>query len=193
VVWEAEAVQTPVRPLRSDARRNREAMIAAARRVFDEHGMDAPLDLIARAAGVGRATQHRHFPTRESLLQAIFEENLDQLEAVAREAEPEAAFVALLRATVDIMFRDRGFMEMMDRRVPVEAQEAMGRRYIKLMTGPLRRAQKAGVVRADLKAADILLLVDMLYGVAQPVGRDRERYRMSRALAIVLEQVRPAG
>lgn len=186
-------MHAPVRSLRSDAQRNRDAMIGAARRVFDEHGVDAPLDLIAKAAGVGRATQHRHFPTRDLLFQAIFEQNLDQLEAVARDAAPEAAFVALLRATVDIMFRDRGFMEMMDRRVPVAAQEAMGQRYMKLMTGPLRRAQKAGVVRGDLKAADILLLVDMLYGAAQPVGRDRERYRMNRALEIVLEQVRPVG
>jgi AcrR family transcriptional regulator len=184
-------VDAPAKPLRADARRNREAMIETARALFATHGVDAPMDLVARTAGVARSTQHRHFPTRESLLQAIFEENLDQLEAVAREAEPDAAYVELLRATVDIMFRDRGFMEMMDRSVPVAAQAQMGRRYMKLISGPLRRAQKAGVVRPDLKPADTLLLVDMLYGAAQPVGRERQSYRMDRALNIILQHIEP--
>jgi AcrR family transcriptional regulator len=184
-------VDASVKGLRSDARRNRDAMIKAARAVFAEHGVDAPLDLVARTAGVGRATQHRHFPTREGLLTAIFEDNLDQLEQVVRDSEPDQAYVNVLLATVEILFRDRGFMELFDRRVPLEAQQDMGRRYIQMTSKLLRRAQKAGHVRADLKPEDTLLLIDMLGGVAQPSGRARQNYRTERALQIVLATIEP--
>jgi AcrR family transcriptional regulator len=168
-------------------------MIKAARTVFAQYGVDAPLDLVARAAGVGRATQHRHFPTREQLLIAIFEDNFDQLCEAGREAAPEEAYAKMLLTTVEILFRDRGFMELMDHRVPEEAQQEMARRYIELMTPPLRRAQKAGLVRRDLRPEDTLLLVDMLAGAAQPPGRRRHDYRMDRALHIVLEALEPGG
>jgi AcrR family transcriptional regulator len=168
-------------------------MIRAAREVFAEHGVDAPLDMVAKAAGVGRATQHRHFPGREGLLLAIFQDNLDQLEKVAREAAPEKAYIEIVLATVEILFRDRGFMELFDGRVPLEAQEGMARRFIKLASKPLRRAQEAGCVRRDLKPEDTLLLVDMLAGVAQPAGRARHNYRMDRALQIVMQSIEPAG
>jgi AcrR family transcriptional regulator len=184
-------VETSVKLLRSDARRNRDAMIDAARQVFAEHGVDAPLDLIAKTAGVGRATQHRHFPTREGLLVAIFEDNLEQLAEIACDAEPEQAYVKLLLATVEIVFRDRGFMELLDRRVPLEAQQDMARRYIEMTSEPLRLAQEAGSVRQDLEPEDTLLLVDMLGGVAQPSGRTRPSYRMERALKIVLAAIEP--
>jgi len=181
------------RKLRSDARRNRAAMIKAARKVFAQHGVDAPLDLVARTAGVGRATQHRHFPTREKLLSAIFEDNFDQIAEIGAQAAPEEAYAKMLLETIAILFRDRGFMELMDHRVPEEAQHEMARRFIELMTPPLRRAQKAGLVRGDLRPEDTMLLVDMLAGAAQPPGRRRQEYRMDRALHIVLEAIEPEG
>jgi AcrR family transcriptional regulator len=185
-------VSTPEKPLRSDARRNREAMIAAARQVFAEHGVDAPLDLVARTAGVGRATQHRHFPTRESLLLAIFEDNLETLETIAREADPQEAYVKLLLTTVDMLGRDRGFIELIDRRVPKEIQEGMATRFLEMMDKPLRRAQRAGRVRRDLTTEDTLLLLDMLGGAAHPPGNARPGDRMGRALQIVLDSITPA-
>jgi AcrR family transcriptional regulator len=186
-------VSSPEKPLRSDARRNRAAMVKAARAVFAEHGVDAPLDLVARAAGVGRATQHRHFPTRESLLLAIFEDNFESLDAVARAAAPDEAYVELLLATVDQLDRDRAFIELIDRRVPPDIQEGMARRYLELMGGHLRRAQRAGRVRRDLTTEDTLLLLDMLGGAAHPPGDARPDGRMDRALQIVLDSITTEG
>jgi AcrR family transcriptional regulator len=186
-------VSIPEKPLRSDARRNREAMVKAAREVFAEHGVDAPLDLVARAAGVGRATQHRHFPTRDSLLLAIFEDNLETLERLAEEADPKEAYVELLLATVGMHDRDRAFLELIDRRVPPEIQESMAQRFLGLMGVHLRRAQRAGRVRRDLTTEDTLLLVDMLGGAAHPPGNSRPDGRMDRALQIVLDSITPAG
>lgn len=181
-----------VRMLRADARRNRAAMIRAAREVFAEQGIDAPLDLIARTAGVGRGTQHRHFPTREALLVALFEENLEDLAAVVRDADPDEGYVALLHATVGQLQRDRGFIELSDRHVPPEVKEDLAGRFLALAAKPLRRAQKAGRVRPDLKPEDTLLLVAMVSGAAQAFGRTRPERRMEKALAIVLEHIAPA-
>lgn len=164
-------------------------MLRAAREVFAEQGIDAPLDLIARTAGVGRGTQHRHFPNREALLVALFEENLEDLAEVVREAEPEEAYVALLSAAVGQLQRDRGFLELSDRRVPQEVQEELAGRLLKLAAKPLRRAQKAGRVRQDIKPQDTLLLVAMVAGAAHATGRSGPERRMERALAIVLEHI----
>jgi AcrR family transcriptional regulator len=181
----------PAKLLRADARRNRAAMLRAAREVFAEHGIDAPLDLVARTAGVGRGTQHRHFPTREALLVALFEENLEDLVEVVRDAEPDEAYIALLHATVEQLQRDRGFLELSDRRVPPEFKDDLSRRYLALATKPLRRAQKAGRVRRDLKPEDTLLLVAMISGAADASGPSKPERRMERALAIVLEHIAP--
>lgn len=178
----------PAKPLRADARKNREAMICAARAVFAEHGPDAPLDLIARTAGVGRGTQHRHFPTRQSLLNALFDENFEQLTEVVRDAEPDEAYVALLRATVEQLRRDRGFIELSDPRVPADVQEELADRFLALAARPLRRAQRAGRVRKDIKPDDTLVLVAMVTGAARTTGREPDR-AMARALDIVLEHV----
>src|SRR5207244_4482440 len=74
--------------LRADARRNREQLLAAARDVFVEHGADAPLDEVARRAGVGIATLYRRFPDRESLMRGLA---LDILGRAAHEARPALA------------------------------------------------------------------------------------------------------
>jgi AcrR family transcriptional regulator len=164
-------------------------MIRAAREVFAEHGIDAPLDLVARTAGVGRGTQHRHFPTREALLVALFEENLEDLVAVVRDAEPEEAYVALLRATVGQLRRDRGFIELSDPRVPADVQEELSKRFVALAAEPLRRAQKAGHVRRDLKPNDTLVLIAMVTGAARAPVAVAADVRMDRALDVVLQHV----
>jgi AcrR family transcriptional regulator len=182
----------PVKTLRADARRNRTAMIRAAREVFAECGLDAPLDLVARTAGVGRGTQHRHFPTRESLMLALFEENIEDLAAVVREAEPDEAYVALLVATVEQLRRDRGFIELSDRRVPAAMQQELAERFVALAAEPLWRAQAAGRVRRDLEPDDTLLLVAMVTGAASAFGGGGPDSRMDRALEIVLQHVATA-
>ena len=70
---------TVPRPLRADARRNREAILRAARAAFDAEGIFAPIDGIATAAGVGNATLYRNFPTRDDLLAAVIEDSVAEL------------------------------------------------------------------------------------------------------------------
>jgi AcrR family transcriptional regulator len=72
------------RPLRADARRNRDALLTAAAAVFAESGADAPLDDVARRAGVGNATLYRHFPTRRELLVAVYADEVEALCALGR-------------------------------------------------------------------------------------------------------------
>jgi AcrR family transcriptional regulator len=183
------------RPQRADALRNRNAMLAAARQVFAEQGLDAPLDLIARTAGVGRGTQHRHFPTRESLVRAIFDDNIDELARIAEGTpDPADAYVALLRATVAMLVRDRGFVELFDRRaVADDVKRDIAERFLLVVDGPLRAAQAAGRVRGDLRPDDTLLLLDMLGGAAHAPGPGRPADRMERAMRMVLEVIGPPG
>ena len=91
-------------PLRADAQRNRERLLAAAETAFNARGAGASLDDIARAAGVGNATLYRHFPTRATLLEAVYDQRIAELCAAAAElADPAAPARALrewLRAVV---------------------------------------------------------------------------------------------
>src|SRR5690349_14639282 len=110
---------TPARAdgaLRADARRNRDAVVAAARHVFSKEGLDAPLDAVAARAGVGRGTVYRHFPARELLVEAIHDDNLDRLErAIAGAADPASALVDFLVAAARVLNADRGFAELLRR------------------------------------------------------------------------------
>jgi AcrR family transcriptional regulator len=180
--------------MRADARRNREAMLAAARRVFAEGGIDAPLDAIAREAGVARATQHRHFPTRERLIEALLHENLDEVERVAEAvADPADAYVETLCAAARLVARDRGLNELFGRpEIAPATRTELRARITGILAEPLAAAQAAGRVRADLEAGDALALVGMLstaYGIAA-LGEDTPRLS-DRAVAFVLETLAP--
>ena len=179
--------------LRADARRNRDAIVAAARVLFAESGLDVPLDAIARRAGVGRATLYRRFPTRDDLVAAIHEDNLEELERVAADArDPDRALVDILVAAAGMLAADRGFVEYL-RRQPVAPQIAqhVDERFLAIIDKPLRRAKRAGIVRRDLRAADALLVVDMLGGAAIASRADRHEGRVLRALDLLLDGLRP--
>lgn len=179
--------------LRADARRNRDAIVAAARVLFAESGLDVPLDAIARRAGVGRATLYRRFPTRDDLVAAIHEDNLEELERVAADArDPDRALVDILVAAAGMLAADRGFVEYL-RRQPVAPQIAqhVDERFLAIIDKPLRRAKRAGIVRRDLRAADALLFVDMLGGAAIASRADRHEGRVLRALDLLLDGLRP--
>ncbi|WP_413725651.1 TetR/AcrR family transcriptional regulator [Sodalis sp. RH16] len=91
---------TQQRPMRADARRNRDAILAAAREIFETEGVLASLDAIALRAGVGNATLYRNFPTREDLLAAVMEASIDsaraQAQALGRERSPRDALAEWL-------------------------------------------------------------------------------------------------
>jgi AcrR family transcriptional regulator len=182
----------PARPPRADARRNRNAILAAARKVFGQRGLDAPLDAIAREAGVSRATQHRHFPNRDTLFKAIFDDNIDRIEQTVRETpDPSDAFVRVLLLTAQMLESDRSFVEMFDRRTTSEeVKREIASRFLASVEEPLRRAQEAGKVRTDLRADDTLLLLDMIAAAGHPPGPGRPPDRTDRGFALLLEAIR---
>ena len=176
--------------LRADAKRNRDAVLAAARAVFAESGLDAPLDAIARRAGVGRATLYRRFPTRDDLVAAIHEDNLDELERVAAQApDPDRAFLDIVVAASGMLAADRGFVELLRRRSGVAPNVA--ERFLAIIDEPLRRARRARLVREDLRQADVLLIVDMIGGAAIGTWPQQTKSRAPRVLELILDGVRP--
>src|SRR6185312_9792997 len=99
--------------LRTDAQRNRDRIVIAAREAFAEEGLDVGVEQIARRAGVGMGTLYRRFPTKESLVHAIFEQRIDDLQPVIDRAlggdDPWQGFADVMLATVAMHAEDRGF------------------------------------------------------------------------------------
>ena len=116
------------RPLRADARRNRESILKAARAVFSAQGRDAHLDDVARRAQVGMGTVYRHFPTKEALLEALAREQFEILTGWAREAQDEpdawAALEALIWRGAELQASDRALMEAVAEFKPSVARQA---------------------------------------------------------------------
>ena len=104
------------RPLRRDAERNRQRILDAARVVFAERGLSGSLDDIARQAGVGVGTVYRRFPDKELLIDALFEERIEEIADVARAAadhpDPWEGLVDFLTRTQELQSRDRGLKEL---------------------------------------------------------------------------------
>jgi AcrR family transcriptional regulator len=105
----------PARPLRADAERNREAILGAARQVFAEQGLEAPLEVIALRAGVGIATLYRRFPRRDQLVAAAFIDKVGQYAQAAEQglavSDPWAGFTAFVERICDLQAADRGLRE----------------------------------------------------------------------------------
>ncbi|WP_433247705.1 TetR/AcrR family transcriptional regulator [Streptosporangium sp. CA-135522] len=163
----ASATSIPARrPTRADARRNHDRIRAAAGEVIAEHGADASLEEIARRAGVGSATLHRHFPSRQALLEAVFRERVEILCARAGELltapSPGSALVTWLRAVVSHAAANRGLAASL---MPGarNGRSELGADCHAMITNAggalLTRAQQAGAIRREVAIADLLKLV----------------------------------
>jgi len=152
----------PGRPLRRDAQRNRDAIVAAARQVFCDHGLEAPLEQIARQAGVGIATLYRRFPNRAVLLDAVLTGNLQAHIDAAEQAlasDPWDGFAFYLEQSCRLQAADRGLNDVMGMRFPrATATEAAKTRLYELVGQVLDRAQQSGQLRADLTLEDLAFL-----------------------------------
>jgi len=158
---QAGAVTCP--KLRADAQRNREAIVVAAREVFAEHGLEAPLEEIARRAGVGIGTLYRRFPTRLDLVDAILAEPVEQHVAAAEHAltmaDPWDGFVYYLEAAGQLQATDRGINDMMSMRLPNATRaESAKRRMFELTEKIIRRARQSGQLRPDVTQEDLALV-----------------------------------
>ncbi len=172
----ADACAGP-RRLRADAARNRAAIIDAAREVFAEHGLDAPLEEIANRAGVGIATLYRRFPAREQLVAAALVEKVIQYAAIADEAQaaadPWAGFAGFVQRICELQAADRGLSDLLsmtlaaDERIE-ELRAAANTSVIEIID----RAKAAGELRADFAGEDLLLLLIASAAVGQVTSID---------------------
>lgn len=170
--------------LRTDAQRNRDRIVVAAREAFAEQGLDVGVEEIARRAGVGMGTLYRRFPTKESLVHAIFDQRIEDLQPVMDRAlagdDAWDGLVDVLLATVAKNAEDRGFLQMVVLRLGPEAVPAeVRRRFFAPLEELLLRAQRAGDVRADVTAADLPAIVRMAAASALAPGdptRDCRRH-----------------
>ena len=150
--------------LRADAARNRAAIVEAAREVFAEHGLDAPLDDIAVRAGTGNATLYRRFPTRGDLVEAVFAErmaeHLDAVRTALADPDPWEGFASYFRAAAAMQARDRGIADLvtMDLSTAPEIQRLRAEAFDGLVK-VVERAHTAGVLRADFTTQDVVVVL----------------------------------
>lgn len=181
-------------PLRADARRNRDALLAAARSVFASDGLEAPLDAIAKEAGVGRATLYRRFPTRDALIGAIFEDDFDALEAAGRDAEDQSrALFAILDTAFELQRTNLGFTELFTRRSPDDTVlQSISERFFLVIDPALKAAQAAGHLRPDITTDEVGTVLLMM-GVATANFRLHEdgEPRRRRTINLLLDALDP--
>ena len=200
------SVEAP-RPLRADARRNHQAIVAAARAAFAAEGPEVSLEEVARRAGVGPSTLYRRFSGREELLRAVLDdlltERIEPLLALAvRNEDPWAALVAVLEELVEGVAAHRALFRAA--KVAGVLGPTAGARVLGPLGELVRRGQRAGVVRADLEAADLPRIVLMAVVTTGPwdgapsTGRapqapsPADTRQWPRYLALLLDGLRPS-
>jgi AcrR family transcriptional regulator len=171
----ADKATAPVRKPRADAARNRDRVLVAAKTVFNTGGAEASLEAVARRAGVGIGTLYRHFPTRESLFEAVYRREVDQLSELAEQlkndAEPVDGLRRWLRANVEFVATKKGMSAALAVAVQGDSEIAAYSfdRLTKAIGALLDRAVDAGEIRSDIGPQDLLrALVGMCYMHDQP-------------------------
>lgn len=175
-------------PQRIDAVRNRKALVAAAEHVFAEEGPDAPLDLVAKRAHVGRGTLYRHFRDRTDLAAAVYEEHLGELEAyVAERVDHPTLALELLTRIAELQGEARGIQPLLLRaKNGRERLSTLSARTRDLLAEPLRASQSAGEISQRLTVDDLLLMIDMVEGALGNLTRDEARVAARKAFALLL-------
>jgi AcrR family transcriptional regulator len=188
-----QTVSTPAdRPLRADARRNRERILAAAQVEFARSGGDAQMDAIAAGAGVGVGTVYRHFPTKDALVAQLIRARFEQFVATAHAAleveDPWEAFAGFMRANAQHCAQDVGtqfmFLQAGPELAPTLARETG---LLDLSQQLIDRGQRAGVLRADFAADDIGMI---MCGVASAMHHGSAHWDWQRHLGFVLDGLR---
>ena len=195
---------TPVAPIiprsiRADARRNREAVLEAARGLFAEKGFDTQMDEIARKAKVGVGTVYRHFPTKEDLLDALIAKRFEVLAARAHEAVEEAkrddpweAFRGFIEFGGELQAADRALSEAMSSRSERMACAAEDSGLVEQAEILIKLAKRGGGLRKDLEVEDIPALTCSIGSVALAADQ-KPRMRWERLVAIWLDGARATG
>jgi AcrR family transcriptional regulator len=151
------------RPLRRDAQRNRDRLVAVAREAFAAEGVDVSVEEIARRAGVGVGTLYRRFPVKEDLIDAVFEDAVEEVVSAAERAlelpDPWQGFTSFLEHALELHRGNRGLKDVVATRAHGRARvEAMRDRLTPLVRRLIERAHAAGALRTDFTPEDMPLL-----------------------------------
>jgi len=181
------------RPLRRDAERNRQRILASAAEVFADRGLDVSLDDIAKHAGLGVGTVYRRFPTKEQLVEALFEDHVDTLaemaESVSYAENSWDGLVTVLTEVCALQAGNQGLREVLMSSTYGQGCAARTRaRVMPAIEKGLRRAQDDGYLRPDIQPVDLLLIEFMISGVAAYTKQHPDAWR--RYLQIVVDGLR---
>jgi AcrR family transcriptional regulator len=178
------------RPLRADAARNVERILRAARDVYGELGADAPVEAVARRAGVGERTLYRRFPTKADLVraaldQSIAEDLMPAIDDARRTDDPLRGLTQLIEAAISLGAREHNLLTAAHRAgsLTSDISESLNEALDELV----RRGQQAGRVRADLVADDLPRLIGMLYSVLSTMDSSSDGWR--RYVALILDAI----
>jgi AcrR family transcriptional regulator len=178
------------RPLRADAQRNREKILAVAARVFTTEGLDVHLERIAKEAGVGSATLYRNFPTRETLIEAVYRNEVarlcDAVPALLAQKSPLDALRAWTRLFLDYVTAKYGMIDAL-RAIVTSGSNPYGhsREMIRAaITSLMDACVAAGVIRTDITPADIGAALE---GIALTSAGAEHRQQAERLLDLTLD------
>ncbi len=184
-------------PLRRDAQRNRDLLVAAARELFAEQGLNVPLDEIAKRAGVGNATLYRRFPARGDLVEAVFHEDLGAVMASGERArladDAWDALTAYLEGVCAMLARDRGVGDLMTTGIEgVPTLDAIHVHNHATLSELMRRAAADGDLRTDVVPEDLLFALSAL-GTSLPAIESVRPGSWRRPLALLLAGFRASA
>lgn len=178
------------RHLRADAARNAERILRAARAVYGELGPDAPMEAVARHAGVGERTLYRRFPAKADLVRAALDQSIAEdltpvIDSARRADDPLLGLTELIEAAISLGAREHHLLTAAHRAgsltsdISVSLNEALG--------DLAREGQRAGRIRADLVADDMPRLIAMLYSVLSTMDSGSDGWR--RYVALVIDAI----
>jgi AcrR family transcriptional regulator len=194
---ETEVASGGERTLRADARRNRDAVLAAARDRLAKDGLDGPIEDIARAAGVGVGTVYRHFPSKDELIAALVVDRFRRLAERTREAlaepDPWQAFCDLMRYSAALQVRDRALSEFLSSQPGLAQAEAVRSGLADLTAELIAKAQRSGGMRKDAVVEDVPTLICGLGAVTAGAAGKMPELNWERYLEIMLDGLRAPG
>jgi AcrR family transcriptional regulator len=207
-VWPGSKAEWPLRfcyrepvpvaaATRSDALRNRAKLVAAARELFAESGVDVSVEEITQHAGVGMGTLYRHFPTKDELIDAVLEDAFDEIIRFAREAADNAdawaGLTGFFERLLQLHAQNRGVKDIVALRGHGSHRaEAMRARLRPLLAQIVERAHEQGTLRSDFTSDDLPLIfwtANRVIELTQDVAASYWR----RYLALLLDGLRPAA
>jgi AcrR family transcriptional regulator len=181
------------RPLRADAARNADRILRAAREVYASLGADAPVDAIARRAGVGERTLYRRFPSKGDLIRGALDQSIAEnlspaIERARRCVDPLSGLADLVEAAISLGAQEHNLLAAARR---AGALAGVSAPLDEALTELMNRAQEAGLIRPDLVADDLPRIIAMLNSVLWTMDPANDGWR--RYVALMLDAMTAKG